>query len=111
MPVKTIGVKRGVRRGTASEFAHRDGVSVRTAVLGDELRTRAASLYADGMTLAQVAQYMGVGDEAVRKAVLAEGSQIQPRGRRPVRTRRGHPDRRLLTRTGTQTVRRTQSRL
>lgn len=86
MPVKTIGVKYGVHRGTVSELARRDGVSVRTPVLGDERRTRAASLYADGMTLAQVAEYMGIGDEAVRKAVLWEGGQIRPRGRRPLAT-------------------------
>lgn len=81
MPVRAISAKYGVHRGTVSALARRAGPSVRMPGLGEDERARAAELYAGGMTLAQVARRMSIGDEAVRSAVLAEGGQIRPRGR------------------------------
>ncbi|MGP9617554.1 sigma factor-like helix-turn-helix DNA-binding protein [Arthrobacter sp. AOP36-A1-22] len=39
-------------------------------------------VYADGLTLAQVAARLGVSNEAVRSAVVACGGAIRPGGRR-----------------------------
>ncbi len=83
MSVRAISVKYGVHRGTIPALVRRSGVSTRQPGLAPAERARAASLYVDGMTLTQVARFMGVGDESVRRAVLAEGGQIRPKGRRP----------------------------
>lgn len=83
MPVEGIAVKFRVHRATVSELARRAGVPVREAGLPAPDRAQAASLYEAGMTLAQVAERMTVDVDTVRAAVLAEGGQIRPRGRRP----------------------------
>ena len=83
MSVKAISEKYGVHRGTIPDVVKRAGVAVRVAGLGADERARASSLYESGMTLVQVARHMDIGDEAVRQAVLDEGGQIRPRGRRP----------------------------
>ncbi|WP_081014162.1 helix-turn-helix domain-containing protein [Propionibacterium freudenreichii] len=83
MPVRLIGARYGVHRATVSEIARQSGATVREPGLIAKDRARAALLYAGGMTLTQVAQRMGVGEGAVRRAVLVEGGQIRPRGRRP----------------------------
>ncbi len=83
MPVKAITAKYGVHRGTMPALVRRAGVAVRIAGLDAEERAWASSLYESGMTLVQVARRMGIGDEAVRQAVVDEGGQIRPPGRRP----------------------------
>lgn len=83
MPVKAISEKYGVHRGTIPDVVRRGGGAVRVAGLDADERVRASSLYESGMTLVQVARRMDIGDEAVRQAVLDEGGQIRPRGRRP----------------------------
>lgn len=82
MLVKAICEKYGVHRSTIPVVVRRAGVAVRAAGLDAEQRKRASSLYESGMTLVQVARQMGVGNETVRQAVLDEGRQIRPRGRR-----------------------------
>lgn len=83
MPVKAISANYGVHRGTIPALVRRAGAEVRVAGLDAEERARASALYRNGMTLVQVARHMGIGDEAVRQAVLDEGGQLRPRGRRP----------------------------
>jgi len=83
MPVKAISAKYGVHRGTIPSLVRRAGAAIRVAGLDADERARASSLYESGMTLVQVARRMGIGDDAVRQAVLDEGGQIRPRGRRP----------------------------
>ncbi len=83
MPVKAISAKYGVHRGTVSALVRRAGVAVRVGGLDAEERARASSLYKSGVTLKQVAQHLGVGDEAVSQAVIGEGGTIRPRGRHP----------------------------
>ncbi|TDP90410.1 sigma-70-like protein [Leucobacter luti] len=84
-PVRAIATKYGVHRGTIPTLIRRAGAEVRVAGLDAEERKLASSLYENGMTLAQVAGQMGVSDEAVRQAVLDQGGQIRPKGRRPRR--------------------------
>jgi transposase len=88
MPVKAISAKYGVHRGTIPALVRRAGAEVRVAGLDAEERARASALYESGMTLVQVARRMGIGDDAVRQAVLDEGGQLRPRGRRPRATTR-----------------------
>ncbi|GAB4084728.1 hypothetical protein GCM10028784_13580 [Myceligenerans cantabricum] len=82
LPVRAICAKYGVHRSTIPVLARREGIAVRVIGLDAEGRARAAALYEGGMTLTQVARCMGIGDEAVRQAVLDEGGKIRPRGRR-----------------------------
>lgn len=88
MAVKAISAKYGVHRSTIPALVRRAGVAVRITGLDAEERARASSLYESGMTLVQVARCMGIGDDAVRQAVLDAGGQIRPRGRRPRATTR-----------------------
>lgn len=83
MSIRAISAKYGVHRGTIPVLARRAGMSARQRGVTDAKRARAASLYMDGMTLTQVARRMEIGDESVRRAVLAEGGQMRPKGRRP----------------------------
>ncbi len=82
-PVHAIAARFRVHRATVFEVVRRAGLPGRDPGLSTETRGRAASLYATGLTLAQVAEQIGVGIDAVRAAVLAEGGQIRPRGRMP----------------------------
>ena len=84
-PVRAIATKYGVHRGTIPTLVRRAGSEVRAAGLDAEESKLASSLYENGMTLAQVAAQMGISDEAVRQAVLNQGWQIRPKGRRPRR--------------------------
>jgi Transposase and inactivated derivatives len=77
MPVRAICAKYGVHRGTISALARRAGVAARRPGLTDAEQTQAASFYAGGMTLMQVARHMRISDEAVRRAVLAEGGHLR----------------------------------
>ncbi|MBO1902498.1 helix-turn-helix domain-containing protein [Leucobacter weissii] len=82
-PVQAIAAKFRVHRATVFEVVRRAGLPGRDPGLSAETRGRAASLYANGLTLAQVAEQIGAGIDAVRAAVLAEGGHIRPRGRMP----------------------------
>lgn len=77
-----------MHRATVSELARRAGLPVREPGLPAKDQGRAAALYEDGLTLAQVAEQMAVSIETVRAAVLAEGGRIRPRGRVPRELRR-----------------------
>ncbi|WP_342771368.1 helix-turn-helix domain-containing protein [Yimella lutea] len=60
----------------------RSGGALRTPGLSDAGRVRAATLYADGLTLKEVAERLGVDDKTVRNAVVREGGRLRPQGRR-----------------------------
>jgi len=83
MPVRAIAAKYGVHRGTIPTFVLRAGAPFRTPGLDDAGRARAIALYAEGLTLQEVAERLDVDDKTVRNAVIAEGGRIRPRGRRP----------------------------
>ncbi|SDS38669.1 hypothetical protein SAMN04489751_1897 [Brevibacterium sandarakinum] len=71
-----------MHRSSVRAIAERAGLEARRSTHSDAIRAEAAGLYADGLTLAQVAAQLGISDEAVRAAVLACGGTIRPRGRR-----------------------------
>lgn len=84
VPVQELAARFGVHQGTVWEAARRTKLEARTQALSAETREEAASLYAEGLTLVQVARQLGVSDETIRAAVVASGGAIRPRGRRPV---------------------------
>lgn len=88
MPVSAISAKYGVHRSTIPALVRRAGAEVRIAGLATDERARASLLYESGMALVQVARLMGISAHAVRQAVLDEGGQLRPRGRRPRTTTR-----------------------
>ncbi|WP_232299654.1 helix-turn-helix domain-containing protein [Leucobacter komagatae] len=84
VPVQELARRFNVHRATVREIARRAGHASRKPELSDDKRAEAARLYKDGLTLAQVGEYLGISDEGVRAAVVARGGTIRPRGRRRV---------------------------
>ena len=82
VPVQELATKFNVHRATVREIARRAGHPSRAPEHSQQLRGEAARLYAEGFTLSQVAAQLGIGDEAVRSAVIALGGMIRARGRR-----------------------------
>lgn len=76
VPVQELTARFGVYRGTVWEMARRAGLDTRASALSEQTRQEAARLYGDGMTLMQIAERLGISDEAVRAA------ERSPRGRR-----------------------------
>ena len=82
VPVQELARRFNVHRATVREIARRAGHPSRAPEHSQQLRGEAARLYAEGFTLSQVAAQLGIGDEAVRSAVVANGGTIRPKGRR-----------------------------
>lgn len=84
VPVRELATRFGVHRGTVREVARRAGIAARQPELPTRKRAQAARLYEGGLTLAQVAEQLGISDAAVRSAVLACGGTVRPGGRRRI---------------------------
>lgn len=84
VPVQELARRFNVHRATVREIARRAGYPIRAPEHPEALRTEAARLYNEGFTLTQVAKQLGIGDEAVRSAVVATGGTIRPKGRRHI---------------------------
>lgn len=82
VPVQELARRFNVHRATVREIARRAGHPSRAPEHSQQVRGEAARLYAEGFTLSQVAAQLGIGDEAVRSAVVANGGTIRPKGRR-----------------------------
>ncbi len=82
VPVQELATRFNIHRATVREIARRAGHPSRASEHSQQLRGEAARLYAEGFTLSQVAAQLGIGDEAVRSAVVANGGTIRPKGRR-----------------------------
>lgn len=63
IPVRAIAAKYGVHRGTIPKFVLGSGGTLRTPGLDEAGRVRATALYADGLTLKEVAEKLGVDDK------------------------------------------------
>lgn len=81
-PVRVLARRFDVHRSTVREIARRAGVQPRRLAPAKEVRTEAARLYVEGLTLTQVSQRLGISDKSVRAGVLAAGRSIRPAGRR-----------------------------
>lgn len=81
LPVWELATRFNVHRGSVREIARQAGLAARRPELPDAIRQDAAQLYADGLTLAQVAARLGISNEAVRSAVIACGGTLRAGGR------------------------------
>lgn len=82
VPVQELATRFNVHRATVREIARRAGHPSRAPEHSQQLRGEAARLYAEGLTLSQVALQLEIGEDAVRSAVVTNGGTIRPRGRR-----------------------------
>jgi DNA-directed RNA polymerase specialized sigma24 family protein len=83
VPVRELATRFGVHRATVSELVRRAGLEHHRHSLPDQVREEAARLYAEGLTLPQVAGRLGISNDGVRAAVVAYGGTVRRRGRRP----------------------------
>lgn len=81
VPVKELAERFGVHRATVNRVAAQAGLQARRVPLSEQRQAEAARLYAEGMTLREVAAKLGTGKDAVRSAVVAHGGMIRSRGR------------------------------
>lgn len=65
VPVRELATRFGVHRGTVREVARRAGIAARQPELPTRKRAQAARLYEGGLTLAQVAEQLGISDAGV----------------------------------------------
>ncbi|MBT2483085.1 MULTISPECIES: helix-turn-helix domain-containing protein [unclassified Microbacterium] len=84
VPVRELATRFKVHRGTVREIARQAGMVARQPQLADLIRQDAARLYTDGLALAQVADQLGISNEAVRSAVLACGGAVRTGSRRQI---------------------------
>ena len=84
VPVQELARRFNTHRATVREIARRAGHPSRAPEHSQQLRREAAHLYAERFALSQVAAQLGIGDEAVRSAVVANGGKIRPKGRRRI---------------------------
>jgi transposase len=80
MPVKALAQRFNIHKNTVSEIAKRAGVTTRWVASTPAQRKHAAALYAQGYSLSQVAERVGISTPTVKAAVLAEGGVIRPKG-------------------------------
>lgn len=80
VPVKELAERFGVHRATVNRVAAQAGLQTRRVPLSKQRQAEAARLYAEGLTLREVAAKFGTGKDAVRSAVVAHGGVIRPRG-------------------------------
>lgn len=82
-PVQALADRFGVHRGTVSVLVRRAGLPRHGLGLPESTRRQAARLYAEGLTLPQVAARLGISNDGARAGIIACGGTIRPRGRRP----------------------------
>lgn len=80
-----VAARFGVHRKTVMDIARRAGVPVRRPPVTDSVRQEAALLYAEGLTLSEVAKCLGINEKTPRAGVVTQGIGIRPRGPRPSR--------------------------
>lgn len=85
VPLKGLTSRFGVHRGTINELVRRAGLPHRSPALPVGTRQEAARLYAEGLTLPQVAARLGISNDGARAGIVACGGTIRPRGRQPQR--------------------------
>ncbi|GAA2007429.1 hypothetical protein GCM10009739_18460 [Microbacterium ulmi] len=80
--VTMLAVKYGVHRQTMHVHLKRHGVARPLNILDEAKADRAARLYADGMTLAEVAAEVGSNTRSITLALEARSIPRRPRGLR-----------------------------
>lgn len=79
--MKELAERSGVHRATVNRVAAQAGLQARRVPLSEQRQAEAARLYAEGLTLREVAAKLGTDKDAVRSAVVAHGVTIRSRGR------------------------------
>ncbi|GAB3805612.1 hypothetical protein GCM10028798_27770 [Humibacter antri] len=85
LSIAEVSRKFGIYTRTAGHLVRRS-VRLRQRGLAAVDTPEAVRLYESGRTLIEVGLRFGVSQQAVRRAVAAEGVEIRPRGRRPQTT-------------------------
>jgi lambda repressor-like predicted transcriptional regulator len=77
-----LGERYGLHRQTAKGHLERRGVPIRSELpaLNDKQIIQAAALYAQGQGLNPIAAQLGVAPNTVKRALLAQGVRLRPRG-------------------------------
>ena len=83
VPVQELAVRFQVHRGTVTKLVRQAGLGVRRPAVPEPVRQEAVRLYADGLTLVEVGEQLGINDKTVRLLVIEAGGTLRPRGRRP----------------------------
>ena len=82
MSIAELSREFGIYTRTAAAHLVRRSVPLRQRGIVPEDAPEAARLYESGLTLVEVGLRFSVSQQAVRRAVAAEGVEIRPRGRR-----------------------------
>lgn len=77
VPVSELTLPFGVHRSTVRQLARRTGLETRSLKMAAGVRSETARLYESGHTLVQIAERLGISDEAVRAAVVAAGGTVR----------------------------------
>jgi hypothetical protein len=83
LSIAEISLKLGIFTRTAAAHLVRRSVPLHQRGLAAADTPEAIRLYESGLTLMEVGLRFGASQQAVRRAVAAEGVEIRPRGRRP----------------------------
>ena len=83
VPVQELAARFQVHRGTVTKLVRQAGLGVRRPAVPEPVRQEAVRLYADGLTLVEVGEQLGINDKTVRLLVIEAGGTLRPRGRRP----------------------------
>lgn len=80
--VQDIAYHFGIHRKTALAHLKRRSVQLRNRGLTTEQKVQAVRLYQEGLSLRRISRQFGAGDDTIRRAVVAAGERIRPRGGR-----------------------------
>lgn len=83
LSIAEVSRRFGIYTRTAAAHLVRRSVPLRQLGLAEVDTPEAVRLYENGLTLGEVGLRFGVSQQAVRRALAAEGAEIRPRGRRP----------------------------
>jgi transposase-like protein len=86
LSIAEVSRKLGIYTRTAAAHLVRRSVPLRQRGLVEVDTLEAVRLYESALTLVEVGLRFGVSQQAVRRAVAAEGVETRPRGRRPCPT-------------------------
>ncbi len=84
VPVNEIEGRFYINRETVHQINRRASVPPRHRGFPASVRGEAARLYAEGLTIVQVAEALGIGREATHTGIIACGVTLRARGRRHV---------------------------
>jgi hypothetical protein len=82
MCLSELGLKYSLHRQTAKAHLERRGVTIRSEVpaLAGHQVSEAVRLYAEGFGLNPIGTRLGVAPNTVKRALLAQGVELRPRG-------------------------------